>query len=596
VPAPIEDYALIGDTHAAALVSRGGSIDWLCLPRFDSGACFARLVGTEDNGRWLIAPSAPTGPAKRSYRGNTMVLDTDWTAAGGSVRVTDCMPIRIQRRPFSHGNADVIRIVEGVSGRVKMRVALTVRFDYGRIIPWVRRDEHGDLVFIGGPDALCLRTDIELEPQGLHHVAEFEIEEGEQVAFVLTWYCSHEQPPSPVRAVHALHDTLGSWTAWAGQSTYLGRYRDFVDRSLLTLKALTYAPSGGIVAAPTTSLPEEIGGVRNWDYRFCWLRDAAFTLEALLAAGFADEARAWREWLLRAVAGDPADMQIMYGCTGERRLTEYEVDWLSGYEGSKPVRIGNLAAEQFQLDVYGEVTDLLHRARVHDIPTATETAWPLVVALVDFLEQHWDQPDEGIWEIRGERRHFTYSKVMAWVAIDRAIQAVEQYGLEGDVERWRDLRTQIHEEVCAKGYDQDLGSFTQAYGTTYLDATLLLIPRTGFLPPDDPRVVGTIAAVEERLVEGGFVNRYDSHGAVDGLPGGEGAFLACTCWLADALFMQGRVDEANEVFGRVLDVGNDLGLFAEEYDLKRKRMIGNFPQAFTHVAIVNTAVRLGGSR
>lgn len=592
----IEDYALIGDTQSAALVGRDGSLDWLCLPRFDSAACFSALLGDARNGRWLVAPAHPHGPARRAYRDNTLVLDTEWDADGGRVRVTDFMPVRGYRaggvERFAREEADVVRVVEGLSGRVAVRVELTVRFDYGSIVPWVRRIGDGCLSFVAGPDAVVLRTDVELRPDDLRHVGEFIIEAGQRVGFVLTWYPSHEPAPSSVDPDQAVAETTEWWSDWAAKSCYDGPWRPAVGRSLATLKALTYGPSGGIVAAATTSLPEQIGGVRNWDYRFCWLRDAALTLESLLAAGYTEEAVAWREWLLRAVAGVPSDLQIMYGCTGERRLTELELPWLAGYEGSAPVRVGNAAAEQFQLDVYGEVIATLHLGRSQGI-SDDPTSWSLQCRMLDFLEGRWRDPDMGIWEVRGGPRDFTHSKVMAWVAFDRAVRTVEGEDFDGPLDRWKAARQAIHDEVCAKGYDAELGSFTQAYGGSEVDASLLMMAIVGFLPASDPRIVGTVRAVQERLVDRGFVHRYQCDPAVDGLPEGEGAFLACTAWLADNLALQGRVDEAVEVFRRVLGVANDVGLLAEEYDAQAGRLVGNFPQAFSHVSVITSAIRLG---
>jgi GH15 family glucan-1,4-alpha-glucosidase len=488
---------------------------------------------------------------------------------------------------------DIVRIVEGLEGSVQMRTELVIRFDYGSVVPWVRRLDEESLLAVGGPDGLLLRTPVELRPEDKTHVAEFTVRAGERVPFVLTWFPSHEDLPKPVDAEEALSDTESYWREWLSGCRYEGRYRDAVHMSLIVLKALTYRPTGGIVAAPTTSLPERIGGVRNWDYRYCWLRDATFTLYALMNAGFVDEAAAWRDWLLRAVGGDPANAQIMYGIGGQRRIPEYELDWLPGYAGSQPVRVGNAAAEQFQLDVYGEVMDALHQARLHDIGP-NQHAWSLQQMLLDFLEGAWDQPDEGIWEVRGGRRHFTHSKVLAWVAFDRGVQAVERLGLDGPVDRWRQLREEIHEEVCREAFSVELNSFTQSYGSSELDASTLLIPLLGFLPPDDPRVIGTIDAIQRELTRDGFVERYKTHeeNAVDGLVGREGVFLPCSFWLVDALLMLERDDEARELFEKLLDISNDLGLLAEEYDPSAKRQLGNFPQAFTHVGLVNSAYNL----
>ena len=581
----LEAYALIGDTQTAALVSTEGAIDWLCLPRFDSGACFASLLGDDANGSWRIAPAGGGTATARRYRPGTLVLETTFTTDQGTVRVVDCMPLRGEE-------PDVVRIVEGVSGRVDMRMDLTIRFDYGRSVPWVRRAD-GALQAVAGPDALYLRTPVPTRGAGLATVAEFTVAAGERVPFVLAWHPSHLSAPPSIDAERAVADTEAWWTEWSEQCCMTGLHRDLVVRSLITLKALTYAPTGGMVAAPTTSLPEEIGGVRNWDYRFCWLRDATFSLYALMLGGYEAEAAAWRDWLLRAAAGAPEQLQALYGAAGERRLPEMLIDWLPGYEGSAPVRIGNAASEQFQLDVYGEVMDCLHQGRRAGIPD-DPSAWALQRALMEFIEAHWQDPDEGIWEVRGPRRHFTHSKVMAWVAADRAVKAVEQFGLDGPVERWRSLRAEIHAEVCARGYDAARRTFTQSYGREELDASLLMIPLVGFLPADDERVVGTVAAIQRDLWADGFVLRYagDSLGEVDGLPGAEGAFLPCSFWLADNLILQGRRDEGEALFTRLCGLANDVGLLAEEYDPVRSRLVGNFPQAFTHVALINTAQNL----
>jgi GH15 family glucan-1,4-alpha-glucosidase len=587
----IEDYGLISDLQAAALVDREGSIDWACFPRFDSGACFAALLGTSDHGRWLVAPSGDAWEVDRRYRPHTLVLETDWETASGKARVIDFMPPR-GRAP------DIVRIVEGISGEVDMSSELVIRFDYGSTIPWVRRIDGDDRVAIAGPDALCFRTAVEHRGENMRTLADFTVRAGERVPFTLTWFPSNEDPPDPINAEHALQDTVDYWEDWSGRCTYGGRWQEEVHRSLVVLKALTYAPTGGIVAAPTTSLPERIGGERNWDYRYCWLRDATLVLLAFLNAGFLDEARAWRMWLLRAAAGDPAELQIMYGAAGERRLTEMTLDWLPGYEGSRPVRAGNAASDQFQLDVYGEVLDAMHQGRLHDLERLDE-AWSLQRQLLRFLEDAWKEPDEGIWEVRGARRHFTHSKVMAWVAFDRGIQAVERFGRTGPVERWREVRTEIHNEVLEQGFDSELNSFTQSYGSKRLDASLLVMPLVGFLPPDDGRVMGTVAAIERVLYRDGFVYRYmqdEESQEVDGLPPGEGAFLPCTFWLADNFALQGRLDEADELFARLLATRNDLGLLAEEWDVAKRRQLGNFPQAFTHVALVNTAFNLERAR
>ena len=577
---PIENYALVGDCHTAALVGSDGSIDWLCLPRFDSGACFAALLGGPEHGRWLLAPGAPVRQVRRKYRGDSLVLETEFDTDEGSVRVIDFMPLSDQRW-------DIIRIVEGLSGRVGMRMELRVRFDYGSIVPWVHRSG-GGVLLTAGPDTLELSSSVAVEGENLHSMAKFCVNAGERESFVLNYHPSHVATPGTVDAERALTETLGLWHEWSSRCSYQGRWRDAVARSLITLKALTYKPTGGLIAAPTTSLPEQPGGVRNWDYRYCWLRDATFTLNAMLLAGYEDEAAAWREWLLRAVAGAPDDLQILYGVTGVRRLEEQELPWLPGYMNSAPVRVGNAAANQFQLDVYGEVMDTLHLARAAGLPPEPE-AWKVQVALLKFLESHWELPDDGLWEVRGPRRHFTHSKVMAWVAFDRAIKDAEQDGLEGPIARWRELRDIIHAQVCEQGFDSHSNSFVQAYGSPYFDASLLLIPQVGFLPADDPRVLGTIAAIERCLVVDGLVMRYATGTQVDALPAGEGAFLPCSFWLADSYLLTGRRAEAEALFERLLALSNDLGLFAEEYDPRRKRMLGNFPQALTHMALVNTA-------
>ncbi|WP_433724248.1 glycoside hydrolase family 15 protein [Actinoplanes sp. CA-051413] len=578
---PIEDYAIIADTQTAALVGRNGSIDWLCVPRFDSGAIFAALLGSEENGHWTIAPAGEIRSVRRRYRSETLVLETEFETDEGVVRLVDFMPPR--------GEApDVIRIVEGVRGRVPMTMQLRLRFDYGHVVPWVYR-EQGDLVAVAGPDAVWLRTPVETHGENLATRADFTVAAGDRTPFVLTWRPSHLPPPDPVDPVEELGATEGYWRGWVSACTYEGEWRDAVVRSLLTLKALTYAPTGGIVAAATTSLPEKLGGVRNWDYRFCWLRDATITLQSLLYSGFQSEAKAWRKWLLRAIAGDPAELQIMYGVAGERRLDEYRADWLTGYDGN-PVRIGNAAAEQFQLDVYGEVMDALHQGRRAGLK-ADDPAWGLQVKLMDFVRQHWTEPDEGIWEVRGGPKQFVHSKLMAWVAADRAVKAVEEFDLAGPVDEWTELREAIRAEILEKGYDRERRTFTQFYGSEELDAALLMVPLVGFLPPDDERVAGTVAAIEEHLLKDGFVQRYTQHPDtdVDGLPPGEGAFLACTFWLADNYALMGRHDEAREVFERLLALRNDVGLLSEEYDTEAGRLVGNFPQAFSHVPLIDTA-------
>ncbi|MFD9460927.1 glycoside hydrolase family 15 protein [Streptomyces sp. NPDC060027] len=586
----IEDYALIGDEQTAALVGRDGSVDWLCLPRFDSAACFAALLGDEDNGQWRIAPEGADSCTRRSYRPDTLVLDTEWDTPEGSVRVTDLMPQR-EHAP------DVVRVVEGLSGRVRMRSLLRLRFDYGSVVPWMRRSD-GHRVAVAGPDSVWLRSEppVHTWGQDFRTHSEFTVAAGEKVAFVLTWHPSHRPRPPLCDPFEALETSVQDWRAWAARCRYDGPHRDAVVRSLITLKALTYAPTGGIVAAPTTSLPEELGGVRNWDYRYCWLRDSTLTLGALLSAGYHEEAEAWRDWLLRAVAGDPAALQIMYGLSGERRLPEYEVPWLSGYADSSPVRVGNSAVEQLQLDVYGEVIDSLSLARRSGLPSRPHM-WRVQCAMMEFLRVAWRQPDEGIWEVRGPRRHFVYSKVMAWVAADRAVRTLEDDpSLDGDLEGWRAMRDEVHREVCERGFDPDRNTFTQSYGSPGLDAALLLIPRVGFLPPDDPRVVGTIDAVRAELAPDGFlVRRYSAATTgVDGLPGGEGTFVVCSFWLVDALHLTGRTREARELFERLVGLTNDVGLLSEEYDPVAGRQLGNFPQAFSHIGLVVSALSLFG--
>ncbi len=583
MPLPLEDYALIGDTHTAALVGRDGSVDWLCLPRFDSGACFAALLGDETHGRWLLAPAAQITSSSRAYRDDTLVLETVHETTSGAVRVTDFMTPR-------RGQARVVRLVEGVRGIVPMRMELNLRFDYGAAIPWMRPGRRG-FSAVAGPDAVELRTDVPLDIVTGEATASFTIRAGQRESFVLVWHPSHVDPPPPIDPWDAARNTTRFWREWARRCTYRGEWRDAVVRSLITLKAMTYRPTGGIVAAVTTSLPEHIGGSRNWDYRFCWLRDATFTLYSMLMAGYEAEAEAWREWLLRAVAGDPRDLRIMYGIAGERRFPELELDWLPGYEGSRPVRVGNDAGAQYQLDVYGEVLDLFHQAAREGLPHEA-AVWNIETRIMDILESNWREPDEGIWEVRGGRRHFTHSKVMAWVGVDRAIRDIELFGFEGPVERWRALREEIRDEVYREGYDDELGSFTQAYGSNDLDAALLMMPLVGFLPATDERVIGTVDAIRERLMHNGFVLRYDTGSAVDGLVGAEGAFLPCTCWLADCLALQGRDAEARELFERVLSVRNDVGLLSEEFDTVRGRLVGNFPQAFSHVSLVGTARNL----
>ena len=583
---PLEDYGLIGDLQTAALVNRDGSIDWLCLPRFDSGAVFASLLGDGENGRWIVQPEGDFRCPTRRYTNDTLILETTFETDDGEVRLLDFMPPR-ETKP------DVVRIVEGVRGRVRMRMELALRFDYGSVIPWVRNLE-GTLVGIAGPDAITLRTPVELEGRDFRTHASFSVAEGDRVPFVLTWYPSHEPPPDPVDAEAALQDTVGFWEDWASRCCHSGRWHDDIHRSVLTLKALTYAPTGGVVAAPTTSLPEALGGVRNWDYRFCWLRDATLTLLALIRSGYVEEAGAWRDWLLRAVAGKPDDLQVMYGVAGERRLTELELPWLAGYAGSAPVRIGNDASTQLQVDVYGEVLDALYQARRRGLAPLDE-AWTLCQKLLDWLESGWREPDEGLWEVRGPRRHFTHSKVMAWVAFDRAVKLIRHLDREGPLDRYLALRREIRRDVLEHGYNADRGAFVQFYGSDRLDASLLLIPLVGFLRADDERVVATVDAIRRELLRDGFVERYradDENVGVDGLPPGEGVFLPCSFWLAAVLAQQGRHDEAVALFERLLSLRNDLGLVSEEYDPERKRLVGNFPQAFTHLALVETAFTL----
>ncbi|HEX6470564.1 MAG TPA: glycoside hydrolase family 15 protein [Streptosporangiaceae bacterium] len=590
MPGRIEDYALIGDMQSAALVGRDGSIDWLCFPRFDSPACFAALLGDEENGHWRIAPTAGGVrlAARRRYRGDTLILETEWDTPTGAVRLIDFMPHR--------GEApDIVRIVEGLSGEVPMRFEMRLRFDYGHIVPWMQQLD-GQVAGVAGPDSIWLRGSVPVEGKEFAHIAEFAVSAGDREAFVLTWHPSHLDPPKPVDPELALAETEQLWSGWVRNCSYQGEYHDAVIRSLITLKALTYSPTGGIVAAPTTSLPEELGGSRNWDYRYCWLRDATMTLEALIRSGYTEEAEAWRRWLIRAVAGSPEDIQIMYGVGGERRLNEWEVDWLPGYEGARPVRIGNAAVNQLQLDVPGEVMDSLYIGLKGGLAPA-ESAWSMQQSLLKYLESRWDHPDEGLWEVRGEPRHFVHSKIMCWVAFDRGVRMAEEFGRPGPIAHWRRIRDRIHREVLEKGFDAERGTFTQSYGSTDLDAALLLIPQVGFLPADDPRVAGTVLAVQRELAEDGFVRRYPVERlgvSSDGLAGGEGAFLACSFWLAEALRLIGREDEAREQFERLLSLRNDVGLLAEEYDPRARRQVGNFPQAFTHVPLIRTAYDLSG--
>jgi GH15 family glucan-1,4-alpha-glucosidase len=581
--AMIEDYAIVGDLHTAALIGTHGSIDWLCLPHFDSPACFAALLDSPEAGRWLLAPASGGACTTRRYRPGTLILETEWETAQGRVRVTDFMPPRDEV-------VDIVRIVEGLSGSVRMHGELALRFDYGHVVPWVRRDKQG-IRAVAGPDAAYLATRAPVRGQDMHTVSDFTVRAGERVPFVLTWTPSHLSRPRAVNPEKALQDTDDFWTEWSGRSQAAGPYKEAMQRSLITLKALTYAPTGGIVAAATTSLPEQIGGPRNWDYRYCWLRDATLTLQSLLAVGYTDEAAAWREWLLRAVAGDPAELQIMYGITGKRRLPETELPWLAGYEGSLPVRTGNAAAGQLQLDVWGEVLDGLSLTR-NAVLTANDDSWDLQVALMEHLEGAWDQPDNGLWEVRGHRRHFTHSKVMAWVAADRMVAAVRGSGFPGPADRWAALAATIHAEVMARGFNTELNSFVQSYDSTALDASVLFIPRVGFLPADHERVKGTIDAIQRDLTQDGFVLRYRSEGSDDGMPGGEGVFLACSFWLVGALHGAGRRQDAVTLFERLLSLRNDVGLLSEEWDTHDHRQLGNTPQAFSHLALVRTAIQL----
>jgi GH15 family glucan-1,4-alpha-glucosidase len=582
--ARIEDYALIGDCRSAALVGRNGSIDWLCWPRFDSAACFAALVGSRDNGRWLIAPQDKSATISRRYRPNTLVLETRFETKSGVAVLVDFMP------PLC-ANPTVVRQVFGERGSVAMDLELILRFGYGSIVPWMTAVEDGSLRAIAGPDMVVFRTPVHTRGHDLTTIATFTVSAGEMIPFMLTYAASHRPLPAAVQPQAELKRTEDFWTGWTSSCGAAGAWSELVNRSLITLKALTYAPTGGIVAAPTTSLPERLGGSRNWDYRYCWLRDATLTLLTLMNAGCYDSAQAWNEWLLRAVAGSPDQIQIMYGLGGERRIPEWEVSWLSGYEDSRPVRVGNAAHVQLQLDVYGEVVEASHQARRHGL-ASHESGWEMQLAILDHLARVWTEPDHGIWEVRGEPQHFTHSKVWAWVAFDRAIKSAEMFGFDGPIETWRELREAIHAEVCARAYDLELGSFVQAYGSKHLDANLLLLPIVGFLPVDDPRVAGTIVAVERSLLVDGLVSRYHTSGGVDGLPPGEGAFLACTLWLADVYVLQKRFADATQLFKRVVSLCNDVGLLSEEYDPRSRRQVGNFPQAFSHLALVNTAFNL----
>ncbi|CAN5450076.1 glycoside hydrolase family 15 protein [soil metagenome] len=585
----IEDYGFLSDTQTAALVGRNGSIDWLCMPRFDSAACFAKLLGDEENGFWKIAPSGEVVRVKRSYRDHTLILETEFETENGRVRLTDCLPIRDEY-------PDVVRIVEGLEGRVKMSMELVIRFEYGTIVPWVRADD-GGILAVAGPDALLLRSDVKTYGEGFTTKADFTVRPGEKKAFVLTWFPSHIKRPKAVKSDTSVARTERYWSAWAKKFKGTHEWADAVKRSLMVLKGLTFAPTGGIVAAATTSLPELIGGARNWDYRFCWLRDATFTLYSLLEAGYVQEAESWRDWLLRAIAGKTSQLQIMYGAAGERDLTERELPNLKGYENSRPVRIGNAAVNQFQLDVYGELVDTMHQARKAGMKTS-KWSRRMLQLIVEFVAENWKEPDEGIWEVRGGRRHFVHSKMMAWVALDRAVKSCRERGLTHDAERWGKVRDRIHRQVCRQGYNREVGAFTQSYGDKRLDASLLMMPLIGFLPPEDPRVVSTIEAIQRDLMVDGFLLRYrrDASNTSAGLQPSEGAFLPCTFWLADCLHLIGRRDEAREIFERLLGLRNDLGLLAEEYDPCAKRMLGNFPQAFSHVALINTASNLSRSR
>ena len=585
LPLAIEDYALIGDCVTAALVGRNGSIDWLCWPRFDSNACFAALLGTSEHGRWQIRPADPTPRISRAYRDGTMVLETVFETADGRVALIDFMPI-------GRSSSSLIRLVQGQRGKVAMRLHLALRFDYGTTMPWVTQLEDGSgLSAIAGASRVVLRSPVALRGKNFATVAEFDVAEGECVPFVMTHGPSHLPPPAPIDWRTALQETESFWRGWSARCCYAGRWKETVQRSLLTLKALTYAETGGIVAAPTTSLPEQLGGERNWDYRYCWLRDATLTLMALSSAGYREEARAWRAWLQRSVAGSPNQLQIMYGLSGERQLTEWEVPWLPGYHGAAPVRIGNAASVQLQLDVYGELMDAIYHGR-KDALAPIESAWAQQQTLIEHLEQIWEQPDDGIWEVRGGRRHFTYSKVMAWVALDRSVRDAERFQLRAPLDRWRKLRDQMHRTICELGFDSNRNTFTQSFGSGELDASLLLIPIVGFLPPNDPRVHGTVAAIERELLVDGFVLRYRTEAGADGLPPGEGVFLPCSFWLADNYTLQNRDAEASVLFERLLGLCNDVGLLAEEYDPRARRLVGNFPQAFSHLALIGTALNL----
>jgi GH15 family glucan-1,4-alpha-glucosidase len=584
MPSRIEDYAMIGDLSTAALVGRDGSIDWLCWPRFDSDSCFAALLGSPEHGRWLVAPANGAARVTRRYRPDTLILETSFETADGAVTLIDFMP---PRTDGSH----LVRMVVGERGKLNMRTELVIRFGYGSTVPWVTRTDDQTLEGLAGPDTVLVRSDIHLRGENFKTVGDFIVEAGETASFVLTYVPLDTPMPKPIDPEEMLASTERYWTRWAAKSKIGGPWKDAVTRSLITLKALTYDPTGGMVAAVTTSLPEQIGSERNWDYRFCWLRDATLTLLALMNAGYYEEANKWRGWLLRAVAGSPSQMQIMYGIGGERRLTEWVADWLPGYEASRPVRIGNAAHDQLQLDVFGEMMDAMHQARLGRL-APSESRWDLQKECIAHLEKIWSNADSGIWEVRGEKRHFTYSKVMAWVAFDRTIKSAERFGLEGPVARWREVRDEIHADVCRLGFDNELGSFVRSYGSKQFDASLLLLPAIGFLPPDDPRIRGTVKAIERSLVTDGLVRRYNTDSAADGLPAGEGVFLACSFWLVDAYLMLGRRDDAVRLFERLLSLRNDVGLLSEEYDPYANRLIGNFPQAFSHLALVNSASNL----
>lgn len=580
----IEDYALIGNNATTALVGRNGSIDWLSFPRFDSAACFAALLGTKRNGHWSIAPQCERPKVTRHYRHGTLVLETEFETPEGACVLIDCMDRH-------HESQHVLRLVRGLRGRMPMQMELAIRFDYGSVTPWVSRLQDGRVQAIAGPDRLTLATPVELHGEDLMTRSAFDVAEGQEIPFVLTWSNSFNEEPAPIKVAENIENVSKAWEKWSSRHIPRGEYAEAVLRSIITLKALTHYKTGGIIAAATTSLPEEIGGIRNWDYRFCWLRDSTFTLYALMGAGFIQEAREWRDWLIRAVAGNPDQLQIMYGVAGERRLTEFELPHLQGYEGSTPVRIGNAASEQLQLDVYGEVLDSLYQARGKGLG-ALDAGWDLQTALINHLEKIWPEPDDGIWEVRGGRRHFVFSKVMAWVAFDRAVRSIEDFGEKGPAERWRKVRAEIHDEVCRLGYSQEVNSFVQYFGSKHLDASVLMMPLVGFLPADDPRMKNTVAAIEKHLLHDGFVARYDPASSVDGLSGSEGMFLACSFWLADNYYLQGRHEEARQLFERLLAIRNDVGLLSEEYDPKEKRMLGNFPQAFSHLTLVNTALNL----